>query len=694
MTMKTTLNQNYSNINFRGKPPEIDDIKKIIKFTNCGIDSIADKLTNEVKIKIPNAIEEVQGVELPKKIGFFRNAIEGVRDLFELPFDLLEDFASRFSNSRFSDSSILQRYKKHALKESQHKALQGLYEDGAKFLKDVPKDQLTKISNQKDDCGDNCREVCSSFVRKFNILFNKSMDFDRAVYDTKKERFITRLVSGFTAAVFLGNDFFNNAKLKGKTDKEAKRSQYLKQGQEIKENILEGLMQFGLLSCFSSFVNSKLWASALFGTAISLVSRVISRKSSGMRLTRMDVPECSMKEFQNSIKENKDYKTQSEMDKEAKKPMLSAKNILLFCAASIAAGFTFRALRLHTNLGKRISNFVQDYAKKAELKTTVDIYATNKDIEKIGNILFDAGEESLARDIKYEFLNNSNSLFVGRTQKTYKLFGKIEVPANELKKLPLAPFRIIKEIASYPYKIAKNLAGAAGIINNADASKLVSPEDANKQLKEILIPSYVEKIKITAPIRQSELDKIKADPYNIRNLFLRFKQFEKKYGANPDKMNKEFCEYLKKMRLASLNNKTVSKVDNSKIAVIAQTTGTLSGMWFNMNDEYNAAVKNGDNKQEAGIAARKRGLNKFARMSSQVAISGALNNLFKRQYQGSMISAGLIVALSTFLTDIVSRQMTAMPTKKMNKEELENYQKEHKEGFMSWYYSLIDKLAR
>ena len=37
--------------------------------------------------------------------------------------------------------------------------------------------------------------------------------------------------------------------------------------------------------------------------------------------------------------------------------------------------------------------------------------------------------------------------------------------------------------------------------------------------------------------------------------------------------------------------------------------------------------------------------------------------------------------------------MTAMPTKKMNKEELEKYQKEHKEGIMSGYYRFIDKLA-
>ena len=61
----------------------------------------------------------------------------------------------------------------------------------------------------------------------------------------------------------------------------------------------------------------------------------------------------------------------------------------------------------------------------------------------------------------------------------------------------------------------------------------------------------------------------------------------------------------------------IQKLKNSQIGVLAQITGTLTGMWFNMNDEYNAAIKNGDNKQNAQKAARKRGLNKFARMTSQ-----------------------------------------------------------------------------
>ena len=688
----SSLNQNYSDLKFRGKKtPDIEDLKKIRKFVNCGIDNLADNLTREVKTKAPKAIENIGGLETPKHVGFAKNAIEGVRDLFELPFDLLDDVARRFPDSRLNKSEILKRYRGHALKESEIKALQGLYEDGAKFIREVDPKVISQISSDKGNCNEACNIACNTLNTKLNRLLNQSMAFNKAIYDTKKERFITRLVSGFTAAIFLGNDFFNSAKLKGKTDEEAKKSQLLKQGQEIKENVLEGLMQFGLLSCFSKFVNSNLWASALFGTAISTISRIISRKSSGMRLTRANVPEHSINEFQKAIKDKKEYKSQSEKDKEAKKPLLSFKNILIFCAASIAGGFSLRALKLHTKIGQNIGKILKEHADKIKKQNMVDIVATKGELERLNKILFDCNEKRLSENI--ESLIIENNILLGETQKTLKLFGKIEVPISELKRLPLAPFRIFKEVVSYPYKIAKNLANAMGLINEGSKGKMVSPDVAMKKLNESRFKNTINGIKITKPIKRAELDDLLNDPYGIKNIYLRFKQFESKYGADSDKLNEEFGKYIKKMRLASLNNKTVSKVDNSKIAVIAQTTGTLSGMWFNMNDEFNAAVKNGDSKQEAETAARKRGLTKFARMTSQVAISGSLNSLFKRQYQGSMIGAGLIVALSTVITDIVSRQMTAMPIRKMNKEELEKYQKNHKEGFMAWYYNMINKLA-
>ena len=46
-----------------------------------------------------------------------------------------------------------------------------------------------------------------------------------------------------------------------------------------------------MFACFSKAVNKSVWAPAIIGAAIGLVSRVVSRKASGMRITRMEVPE-------------------------------------------------------------------------------------------------------------------------------------------------------------------------------------------------------------------------------------------------------------------------------------------------------------------------------------------------------------------------------------------------------------------
>ena len=165
------------------------------------------------------------------------------------------------------------------------------------------------------------------------------------------------------------------------------------------------------------------------------------------------------------------------------------------------------------------------------------------------------------------------------------------------------------------------------------------------------------------------------------------------YMDNPEKLKEVFGKYVKEMRILSNNNVTSSSTDNSKIAVLAQTLGTLTGMWFNMNDEYNSSIRNGSTKSEAQKDARLRGINKFFRMTVQVIISGSLNSLFFKQYNNSIGKAGAIVAVSTILTDMTSRFLSGMPNKKMTKEELENYQKEHKESTLAWYYKMIDKLA-
>ena len=294
------------------------------------------------------------------------------------------------------------------------------------------------------------------------------------------------------------------------------------------------------------------------------------------------------------------------------------------------------------------------------------IEADGDTLFKLSNVLDENGNTKLDKTIKnvLENIDKEGKVTLGTDFiTTKKLFG-IEVKVKDLKALKTAPFRFIKELVSYPYKIASKLEEA---IRN---SRLKAQDKG--------IP------------KKPELTK---DIYGIKNLYKRFLEFEAKYGGDEKKLSEEFGKYVRKMQLASNNEITSSKGNNSKIAVIAQTLGTLTGMWFNMNDEFNSSVRNGSTKEEAEKDARLRGINKFFRMTVQVIISGSLNDIFCKQYNNSIASSAAVVAASTVLTDMASRVLSGMPSKKMAKEELEQYQKDHKEGVMSWYYKMIDKLA-
>ena len=268
------------------------------------------------------------------------------------------------------------------------------------------------------------------------------------------------------------------------------------------------------------------------------------------------------------------------------------------------------------------------------------------------------------KDIARNHRDKDGKVLLGTDYITTKKFFGIEVKTKDLKALKTAPFRFIKELVSYPYKIATKLEEA--IKNSRLKAKGKTPPEKPKATKDI---------------------------YGIQNLYKRFKEFEAKYGDDKTKLSKEFGEYVNKMMLKANNEVTSSKGDNSKIAVIAQTLGTLTGMWFNMNDEFNSSVRSGATKEEAEKDARLRGINKFFRMTVQLIISGSLNDIFQKQYNNSIAKSAAVVAASTVLTDMASRVLSGMPSTKMTKEELEKYQKDHKEGMMSWYYKMIDKLA-
>ncbi len=702
-----------SSPNFKGKAIPFDSAVAVAKRAACEngkLQSVYATLVDTTQKKAPELIEKVDDVFISKEETLGRKLIEAGRDFLELPLDLFDDIVSHFPNSRLNNLGILQKHREHILDENRVKAFQGLFDYGPKFLNDTKVNGSKIAPSINGDCTEGCRTVCDNFAKKFNEQLNSSVELNKSIYDSKKERFNTRMISGLTAALFLGNDFYNSAILKGKSEEEAKKAQRKKQGQEIKENVIEGFAQYGVMACFAKQASSNLWFNVLSGTGVSLLARIISRKMSGMPLGRMKAPENSMAEFVKAAKNKQPYKTQSEKDKEAKKPILSIKNLVLLCVGIIGAGFALKKLGTSTDIGKAITKKIDSIKEKSYKNSVEEILATPEEIQNIVNIANKYGEPNLVNESlieKIKSLRPTETMSIGEKYKVIRFPGGLTVTQRALKKALFAPFRMVKEFVIYPYKLATKFTDA--LVSSKDTKQVKEAEKGVQKAQDALLNSKnpaddasklsaaqeaLDRIneRIASKKKQTGSEKL-LDNFYFKNIYIRYKKFEEKFGSDPQRLEEEFGKYIQKARAASMNNKTSSKIDNSQIAVLAQITGTLTGIGFNMNDEYNAAIKNGDNKQDAEKAARKRGLNKFARMTSQVAISEALNKLFKAQYQGSLLGAGIIVAISTVITDMVSRVLTAMPTKKMSKEQLEQYQNDHKTGKMAWYYNMIDKLA-
>ncbi len=677
------LPKNSNNINqnthFKSKVPNIDDLAASKRFVNCALDGLWDSLSSSIEKNSPGLVKNIIGIEYIPDDTPLRKIKSGLKCFFGMPLDVIDSIAKKFPNSSLNNAQFLQNHREKVQLEENIRALQGLQKNGSKFAKEYMKANGLK-EYPTGTCTEYCQTICDPVVNRFLGQLNDTMADKVANYDTKKERFSTRIISGLTAALFLGVDFYNKGIQKGKTKSEAKKEQKLKQSQEIKENICEAITQFAVFACFSKTINKSPWAPAIIGAGIGLVSRVVSRLSSGMRITRMDVKEQpkttipTINEFIESTKtgsidellNEKRKKYIQETKNEYKKPVLSVKNILLFCTASIMGGYALRFGKKHTKIGQSIAEMIKKRSEKLRPKIIEERFATCDELMNMADALLQNGNKKFYTTIKNIAKNadDTDKILLGTDYKTTKLFGKIEVKVKDLSALKTAPFRFVKELVSYPYKIASKL------------------EEAIKNSK--IVKNGGEVPKKPKPTK---------DIYGIKNLYKRFLEFEQKYGDDEVKLTKEFGQYVDKMILKANNEITSSKGDNSKIAVLAQTLGTLTGMWFNMNDEFNSSIRNGSTKKEAQKDARLRGINKFFRMTVQIIISGSLNDIFQKQYNNSIANSALVVIASTILTDMASRVLSGMPSKKMSKEELEKYQKTHKEGIMSWYYKLIDKLA-
>lgn len=658
--------------------------------TNCALDGLNASLSKKAP-GVAEIINNEKTIQKPNPI------IETFKYPFvDMPKDILNFVADKTNWTSLKESKLLTDFNSQKQQQAYERALRGLHQNADSLISDYAakhnidtKDIETFVC--KNRCNPDFQEICEEVSKKFYKLFDDNLAVDKAHYNTPHERTIVKIVSSVVAAIILGNDFYNKSILNGKNDEEARQSAAGKRKQELIESAQEALSQYLTLGAFSSFTNNSPIAAPILSTALSLVFRITSRLSMRRPIRRIKLPDeqaeiqrnISIENYMKATKENKPIKpdeTTVVKTKDNKKHILSPRNILLACLASIAVGFAGRGIKST----KAFNSLKDGLLKLSPVKALVEKY--NK--MTVGEVWVNADEaETFIENITGKkfgkmhdfYWNSDNNNPTGILQKAFRdkslvkdgkiLLGEYEkmatipllnvkVSVKELLNIPLAPFKIVKEFASYPYKAVAKICEGLGVIKK---------DPGERELK---------------------------NKYNLVNTYLDYKdKLQKNNNIADDEFIEKFQQHLEDNRITALNKETQSSIKNIAVGKTTQLLGTAASLYFAMNDDYNETAKQTGNKQKAQKDARLRGVNKIVRIVVQMAMMDIFNKTFKVSYAKSLIGAGVITAACTVATDAVSRILSGMPARRMNKEQLEKYQKRKDEGFLKKYYGAIDKLT-
>ena len=676
--MSSPLHNIAKNVGFT-RYGKVAHLPAITQFSKCRLDNIYKELNGKLD---SNFIQSINNETRYLKANSLLDTLK--YPFVDLPKDFLTFISKKFNIKSLQDSNLLQNYAKAQQDKSYQRAMRGLIKNGDNFIAQFAKEKGINASELekficKNECNPQFKELCDSVVKKFYKLFDENLAKDKAHYHTPHERAVVRIVSGFTAAIMLGNDFYNKSIMNGVSEDEAIKSASTKRKQEILATVQEALSQYFLLGAFASFSNNSQLGAPLLNTALGILFHITSRLSTKRPLTRIDVPEkpqnqsqLTINKFIDNIKKGNvpTLNNDNQEKKENKKHLLSLKNILLATLASIGIGFAFKGIKstkTFNNLKDTILNldFIKELSKKYRNFTVGEVWVDKNEADEFCKTFLDINKMGSYKHYKeifnnaFKTSNNSQTqkILLGEYEKMSKIpFTNIQMSRKELLQIPLMPIKFVTELLSYPYKAVHKILEGLKVVKKPDKIEL-------------------------------------KNDYHILNTYLDFKEQLSKFGGT---INNDFLEFYKnhiqKNRISALNKETQSSVKNAAIGKTTQLMGTFGSLYFAMTDEFNNTAKQTGNKHKAEKDARLRGINKIIRIATQIVIMN-INNIFKIPYAQSILGAGVITAICTVLTDSISRTLSGMPYRKMNKEELEKYYKEHKEGKLKGYYDMLDKLT-
>lgn len=122
------LNHNSKNKNiiFKWKVPDANDLLASKRFANCALNGLWKNLSNSIKNKHPDLIQNIKGVEYIPDDTPLRKIISSLKCFFGMPLDIVDSIVKNFPNSRLNNAEFLQKYRDSVQTKENIRAFQGL----------------------------------------------------------------------------------------------------------------------------------------------------------------------------------------------------------------------------------------------------------------------------------------------------------------------------------------------------------------------------------------------------------------------------------------------------------------------------------------------------------------------------------------------------------------------------------------
>lgn len=636
------------------------------------------------------------------------------RDIFLAPLDFTNYLTLKLKKIKFFDKSktldniynskVLKNRRKSNADLDKFYTLSGMFETYTKKYSKLSKGESTEPIQR--------------------LLDNITSDFkgESGNFNTKWERALNRLATGFISSIFVGRDFYNIAMMQHNNPESAEKTGKRRQAQEMKRIGLAAFLSYATLGAFAKVTNGSKYAATAVITGTALISEVVARLTSGTPIYPL-TSENAQKQRAKLIKSGKlledggaksfdtgNETTTKQLDfgdingfaqnikngnsgdlkfdilgtgtyankvsnaqekqyaREKEDVKKGFKNSLIGIGAFVGTSMLYMAASAKSRNLTRLNSAVSEAFNKIHSRIMTQDYTIKiETVEKTMKALRANGNWRLEQEyrslIQKADAQSKNGIYT---------LGKIDSKASKPIKILTYPVKFAWDIISWPAKKVSKIMGKLG--QKIDPASLLDE----------------------AQIKALQVEKEKEQASKKVVGFFRYFSSSINTLTDSEITSKQFNKSLQDATDFSFNYENSSKQSNKDLAAFSRVFVTAIASYFFINDYRNQVLieSNGKDTQKAKEVTSERSMQKVSNLIMNSMFMMLFNSVLVKVYNSGLLGATAVAMATEVTNETAVRKIIGAPTRKMSKEELEEHEKEnyYQDGFIGKWHRAMSTL--